>query len=45
VGGTSQVVFRGGRLEGNGREAALVTGKGALSVQESQLDHEPAIRP
>lgn len=45
VGGTSSVIFRGGRLEQNGRDAALITGKGTLDVQEAELDTEPTVLP
>lgn len=45
VGGTSKVVFREGKLEANGREAALVTGKGLLTVENSDLDAEPTVKP
>ena len=45
AGGASSAVFRGGKLEANGREAALVTGKAVLSIQDSQSDAEPTLRP
>jgi hypothetical protein len=45
VGGTSSVTFRGGTLERNGRESALITGKGLLAVEEGTLDREPTVRP
>jgi hypothetical protein len=44
VGGTSSVQLRNGRLEGNGRDSALVTGKGLLEVVGSQIDVEPTVR-
>ena len=45
VGGSSKVVFRQGRLKANGRNSALVVGKGRLEVNESELDVEPSVNP
>ncbi|MFO0919365.1 MAG: right-handed parallel beta-helix repeat-containing protein [Planctomycetaceae bacterium] len=42
--GASSVIFRRGTLESNGRDAALVTGKAALSIENSTLDAEPTVQ-
>jgi hypothetical protein len=44
VGGTSTVEFVQGRLEGNGRHSALITGKGLFETSEAELDVEPTVQ-
>lgn len=45
VGGTSKVTLLDGNLAGNGRDSAIITGRGLLDVQTSNLDVEPTVRP
>lgn len=45
VSGTSTVVMQGGRLEKNGRHAAIITGKGTLETSEAEFDVEPTVKP
>ncbi len=43
--GTSGVLFRGGRIEANGRESALIRGRARLHVIDAEYDVEPKVLP
>jgi hypothetical protein len=44
VDGSSTVTLRGGKSEGNGRESALITGRGHLVAEDAHFDVQPTVR-